>query len=94
MVCGPQKCRPWQEAHSHLRLLPEHCEMWLGCFNRSMVAHILPPEVARKLQNCFHTLTSALLERMPRMKSDEAGIHEQPKNQTPCHVCDIRLSGG
>ncbi|CAJ1361551.1 unnamed protein product [Effrenium voratum] len=60
-----------QEAHSHLRLLPEHCEMWLGCFNRSMVAHILPPEVARKLQNCFHTLTSALLERMPRMKSDE-----------------------
>jgi truncated hemoglobin YjbI len=52
---------------------PEHFEMWLGCFNRSMVAHILPPDVADKMQHCFQSLTSAMqIRQLPRMTSPEA----------------------
>mmetsp|Transcript_31561 Transcript_31561/g.52063 ORF Transcript_31561/g.52063 Transcript_31561/m.52063 type:complete len:229 (-) Transcript_31561:8-694(-) len=51
---------------------PEHFEMWLGCFNRSMVAHILPPDVADKMQHCFQSLTSAMqIHELPRMTSPE-----------------------
>lgn len=61
-----------QAAHSQYEMEPEHFEMWLGCFNRSMVAHILPPDVADKLQHCFQALTSAMQSKtMPRLTSQE-----------------------
>lgn len=37
-----------------------------------MVAHILPPDVADKLQHCFQALTSAMQSKtMPRLTSQE-----------------------
>lgn len=61
-----------QAAHAQYQMQPEHFEMWLGCFNRSMVAHILPPDVADKMQHCFQSLTSAMqIRQLPRMTSPE-----------------------
>lgn len=61
-----------QAAHAQYQMEPEHFEMWLGCFNRSMVAHILPPDVADKMQHCFQSLTSAMqIRQLPRMTSPE-----------------------
>lgn len=64
-----------QAAHRQYQMQPEHFEMWLGCFNRSMVAHILPPDVADKLHHCFQSLTSAMqiqIASMTRLTSPEA----------------------
>eukprot|EP00438_Fugacium_kawagutii_P009174 Skav206215 [mRNA] locus=scaffold1844:512197:519913:- [translate_table: standard] len=59
-------------AHAEFQMQPEHFEMWLGCFNRSMVAHILPPDVADKLHHCFQSLTSAMqTSSLPRLTSEE-----------------------
>jgi len=61
-----------QAAHNQYQMQPEHFEMWLGCFNRSMVAHILPPDVADKLHHCFQSLTSAMqIPSMTRLTSPE-----------------------
>lgn len=50
-----------QQAHADLGLLPEHLDQWLACFKSSMVASILPPEIAEKLNTCFVALASSLL---------------------------------
>eukprot|EP00439_Symbiodinium_sp_Y106_P084908 s357_g26.t5 len=65
----PQKLR---DKHASLQMLPEHREKWLSCFNKSMVAHILPPEVAEKLQTCFQSLVSSMVGPTEAEQEDDA----------------------
>ncbi|CAE6967238.1 Smok2b [Symbiodinium sp. CCMP2592] len=65
----PQKLR---DKHAGLQMLPEHREKWLSCFNKSMVAHILPPEVAEKLQTCFQSLVSSMVGPTEAEQEDDA----------------------
>jgi len=66
-----------QIAHSRLGLLPEHCSQWLSCFNVSMVSHILPPEIAQKLNTCFMDLITSITP-LPaeKQKSSKADLSD------------------
>ncbi|CAE8611633.1 unnamed protein product, partial [Polarella glacialis] len=63
-----------RHVHQGLGLLPEHRDQWLNCFSRSMVTHILPPELAEKMNTCFGALASDILpsaSSMSRVSKDE-----------------------
>ena len=82
-----------QAAHANLHMLPEHQEKWLSCFNKSMVAHILPPEVAEKLQTCFQSLVSSIVSPLDGQKVEDDAEEDKGAEEKSDEVDWGRLQG-
>ena len=58
-----------------------------------MVAHILPPEVAEKLQTCFQTLVSSIVSPLANQKVSDEDAEEDRTNEDKPEVDWGRLQG-